>query len=173
MFRIAPILLFMCLILPFQADAATPPAYVVNDVKVDIVAESAVKARNEAFAAAQTQAFKMLSQRFTGAEQVISLPDPDAIAGMVADFEVTSEQLSKRRYLGTYIFRFKPAAVNRYFGHGPVAATDITEAPQQRMIVVPTFTQNNKTVLWENGQNPWLQAWQSRTKDDHINRIAP
>lgn len=176
MFRIVPILLFLCLLVPVQAMAASGPAYTVNDVKVDIVAESAVKARNQAFTAAQTQAFKMLATRFLGPEEQANFvpPQADAIAGMVADFEIKSEQLSKRRYLGIYVFRFKASAINRFFGHGPLEGADEAAMPTQaRLIILPTFTQNGKTVLWDAKQNPWLQAWQAQDMSDYPFMIVP
>ncbi len=162
MFRIVPILLFMLIWMPVLANAQTNPAYVVHDVKVDIVAESAVKARNQAFTTAQGKAFKMLSERFLSPDQIAAFTPPDAsvIAGMVSDFEITSEQLSKKRYLGTYIFRFKPASINRFFGHGPLGDYSAINASGQKLLVIPVFSQNGTLSLWDIKKNPWLQAWQ-------------
>ena len=166
MFRTVPILLFLALLAPLAAWAQTNPAYVVNDVRVDIVAESSVKARNQAFSAAQAKAFKMLSERFVGAEQAATLTPPDAatIAGMVSDFEITSEQLSTKRYLGTYIFRFKPASVNRFFGHGPTVDLSDAGAMGNKLLVLPVFSQNGDPALWDLKKNPWLQAWQNQVE---------
>lgn len=136
-------------------------AYTVRDVKVDIVSESSVKARNQAFTAAQEKAFRMLSERFLTPDQMAGFKPPSAniISGMVSDFEITSEQLSKKRYLGTYIFRFKENAVYRYFGHGPIAESG-AEMPAASLLVIPVFTQKGEAALWDTSKNPWLQAWQ-------------
>ena len=175
MFRTVPILLFLALMLPFMAFAQTNPAYVVHDVKVDIVAESSVKARNQAFAAAQTQAFKMLSARFVAPEQLAAMtpPDPATIGGMVSDFEITSDQLSKRRYLGTYIFRFKPASVNRFFGHGPLGDFTADTSMGNKLLVLPAFSQNSETALWDVKKNPWLQAWQNQIETSPTSLLIP
>ncbi|PZP57042.1 MAG: hypothetical protein DI586_01755 [Micavibrio aeruginosavorus] len=175
MFRTAPILLFMLIWMPVLAIAQTNPAYVVHDVKVDIVAESSVKARNQAFSAAQEKAFKMLSERFLAPEQMTGFTAPEAavIAGMVSDFEITSEQLSKRRYLGTYIFRFKPASVNRFFGHGPTGDFQSDSSGAQKLLLIPAFSQNGALALWDLKKNPWLQAWQKQSEGDNSNLIIP
>ena len=165
MFRTVLTLLFL-LTVPAQAFAQNGGAYTVGDVKVDIVAASAVKARDQAFAAAQEQAFKMLASRFLPPEQMASFipPAAETIAGMVADFEITSEQLSKRRYLGNYIFRFKAGSVNRYFGHGPLTGSSAVATRQ--LLVIPVFNQNGETSLWDVKKNPWLQSWQQNAKDN-------
>ncbi len=132
-------------------------AYVVRDVQVDTLAESSVKARNKAFAEAQIKAFSILSQRFGEAEQV-KTPEPKILAGMVQDFEVTNEQLSTKRYRGTYVFRFKAGATNRYFGHGPVSGLS-EETASGGILVLPFYQDGTKTVLWDTTKNPWLKAW--------------
>lgn len=175
MFRTVPILLFLLTFWPALSMAQGNPAYTVHDVKVDIVAESAVKARDQAFLAAQTQAFKMLSERFLSPEQLSGFVPPDAasIAGMVADFEITSEQQSKKRYLGNYIFRFKPASVNRYFGHGPLESFSATADSGSKLLVLPVFIQNGQPALWDLKKNPWLEAWQKQNTDKASSLIIP
>jgi hypothetical protein len=132
-------------------------AYVVRDVQVDTLAESSVKARNKAFLEAQVKAFAILSQRFGEAGQVKS-PEPKILAGMVQDFEVTNEQLSTKRYRGTYVFRFKAGAANRYFGHGPVSGFS-EETARGGTLILPFYQDGTKTVLWDTAKNPWLKAW--------------
>lgn len=166
MFRTVLTLLFVVIAFSGSAQAQNGGVYTVNDVKVDIVAASSVKARDQAFAAAQEKGFKMLSERFLSPEQQVNFVPPSAatIAGMVADFEITSEQLSKRRYLGTYIFRFKAMSVNRYFGHGPISGESV--AASRQLLIIPTFSQNGEASLWDIKKNPWLQAWQKNTAID-------
>ena len=162
MFRIVLTALFLAFLCPVSSWAQGAGAYTVQDVKVDILAESAMKARNQAFTEAESQAFKMLASRFLDPEQLKTFTPPDVvdIAGMVADFEVTSEQSSKRRYLGTYVFRFKAAPVNRFFGHGPVVS-DAAAAETDKVLLIPIFIQKSGGTLWDLKNNPWLQAWQN------------
>ncbi len=158
------LILFFLLVLTPLAARAQSGAYTVEDVQVDIVAESAVKARNQAFVAAQENAFKMLSGRFMTPEEAAraSIPSSATIANMVSDFEITSEQLSKKRYRGTYIFRFKAGPVNRYFGRGPLGGYDMAGSAGRQLLVIPVFSQNGQGALWDAAKNPWLQAWQAQ-----------
>lgn len=148
---------------------AAAPAYTVNDVKVDILSESAVKARDKAFGEAQKVAFVKLAERFRSPEAMAGFVPPDArtIAGMVQDFEVVSEQLSTRRYLGTYTFRFKANAVNRYFGGAPsYRSDDMAYGRPAGLMILPFFQQAGADpVLWDAGKNPWLQAWQKTSME--------
>lgn len=151
-------------LVPGSARAADQ-AYTVNDVKVDILSESAVKARDKAFGEAQKVAFVKLAGRFRSPEAMAGFVPPDArtIAGMVQDFEVVSEQLSTRRYLGIYTFRFKANAVNRYFGSGPSYGLNetVSSRPASGLMILPFFQQEGvPTTLWDAAKNPWLQAWQ-------------
>jgi hypothetical protein len=143
---------------------ASDGAYTVRDVKVDILSESAVKARNKAFGEAQKTAFMKLATRFLSPEELTSFTAPDerTIAGMVQDFEVVSEQLSTKRYVGIYTFRFKAQAANRYFNRTPrYADAEIPSAPRAGLMILPFFQQGtSSTVLWDASKNPWLQAWQ-------------
>lgn len=180
--RIAPFLTlwasllcpFLCLVLlalPAQAQSSASP-YVVPNVTVDIFADSAVKARNQAFLEAQGKAFKMLAERFLSADELAAFKSPDltVISGMVADFEINNEQLSKRRYIGNYTFRFKEAAVQRYFGHGPMGY--VSGPAGASLIVLPVFMQNGKTILWDGSKNPWLKLWQEKNAAS-VNFIVP
>lgn len=139
-------------------------AYIVHDVKVDTLAESAVKARDKAFGEAQKAAFLKLAGRYYTPEELLALPlpTPQAIAGMVQDFEVVSEQLSTKRYVGTYTFRFKANAVNRYFGGRAPQYVDQTVAPISHgsILLLPFFQQGSTVALWDAKRNPWLGAWQ-------------
>lgn len=143
---------------PVYAQFGDSP-YVVKDIQVDALAESSVKARNKAFAEAQAKAFAVLFQRFGSPDEQMKTPEPKILAGMVQDFEVTNEQLSTKRYRGTYVFRFKAGAANRYFGHGPVSGFAEAETASGGTLILPFYQDGTKTVLWDASKNPWLRAW--------------
>lgn len=137
--------------------------YIIHDVEVDILAESAVKARNKAFGEAQAKAFKLLAARFVSNEDLEKLPVPDAqkLSGLVKDFEISKEQLSNKRYRGTYEFRFREGAVRAHFGHGPVYfAEEKTEEPY-RILLLPYYQDIKKTVLLKKEFNPFLVELES------------
>jgi len=158
---------------------ARESTYTVTEVKVDTLAESAVKARDKAFGEAQTAAFKKLAERFYSPDELsgLGIPDAKTIAGMVQDFEVKNEQLSTKRYRGVYTFRFKAHAVERYFGRSAQYSAGqfdgATSGNQSGLLILPFFTYNGKTVLWDQQKNPWLQAWQRTTLTGNLSLVLP
>lgn len=162
--------------LPAAAFAQTGnPAYIVQDVKVDTLAESAVKARDKAFGEAQMAAFRKLAERyFTPAEmETFTPPDARTVAGMVQDFEVISEQLSTKRYVGTYTFRFKANAVNHYFGKTPQYTEQGASSQRAGLMILPFFQQGTATALWDARKNPWLASWQKTDKSGNPALVLP
>ena len=80
--------------------------FTVEGVTVDVTAENAVAARDEAFMKAQRDAFAVLAKRMVAEGQAgnVGVPDDDTLSSFVKDFEVTNEKLSAVRYIGTYTF---------------------------------------------------------------------
>lgn len=127
------ITVFLALFFIFFSVFLTAPAmaepYVISDIQVDVKAENAIKARNQAFEKAQVEAFTKLAAQFLPPSEMATYKPPAAsvIGPMVQDFEVTQEKLSSRRYIGTYTFRFRERAVQRHFPQGQsVATADVT-----------------------------------------------
>ena len=172
-------LLVLGFLLPLAVPAqASEEAYIVRDVKVDILSDSAVKARDKAFGEAQKTAFMKLATRYLSPVELKGFVPPDAktIAGMVQDFEVQSEQLSTKRYVGIYTFRFKAGAANRHFNHGPRYTDAASELAVRRaaLMVLPFFQQGTgPAVLWDARKNPWLQAWQKTSLDGNPALVLP
>lgn len=127
------------LMLAFSAQPARAQdasSFTVSGIKADATAASAVDARQLAFDKAQQDAFTALASRFLTEDQMKTFQPPPAleITTLVDDFEITQEQLSAVRYVGTYTFRFKPAATRAWFGAKsaampPVAAQQPTTPP--------------------------------------------
>jgi len=144
--------------------------YVVADVQADASDESSVKARNKAFDQAQTEAFKTLAARLGNADRKI--PDSQIISSLVKDFEIKNEQLSHKRYRGTFTFRFREASVNRYFGisgGGYSAAPEIAAAPSSgQTLVLPFITAKDNSILWDKEKNEYWKALVAKTTDTHI-----
>lgn len=136
---------------------ADDPLFTVSGVRVDVTAESAVKARTQAFEKAQQEAFKMLAERLLPEEDAKTFAPPASttISPMVKDFEITGEQLSRVQYIGTYTFRFKDAAIRNYFADKNVSFTDVRSKP---VLILPFYQVGSKLTLWGDG-NPWLAAW--------------
>lgn len=118
------------------AQAATQAAtedYVVRNISVDVVDQSSVKARDIAFAKAQEKAFQVLAQRY-GRGDSSKPPSPQTLSTMIENFEIESEQNSRKRYRGVYTFRFRPSSVIGYFGgslNGAYSNVDGAYPPDQ------------------------------------------
>lgn len=148
---------FAIMLLAAPARAAQDPAFVITGIKVDVTAESATTARDQAFIQAQQAAFRQLAERMIPEEDLASfkMPDDSTLSTFVNDFEITHEQLSSVQYVGTYTFRFKSDAVRGYLSGSGVSYTDVRSKP---VLVLPYYEWGARMVLWGR-DNPWLGAW--------------
>ncbi len=146
--------------------AQTNPAYTVEGVEVDAIAENAVKAREKALDEAQAKAYQMLAERFLSEEQLkkFKVPDPITLSSLVQDFEVTKEQLSARRYKGVFTIRFRPNAMRtKLAAQGDVYSDEI----RKPLLILPFYQVRDKTELWGEG-NPFMSAWRAAPADKNI-----
>ncbi len=141
---------------PTQGHAADS-AFTITDVHVDVTSDNAAKAREEAFGKAQYSAFRQLADRLLSEGEAASfqMPDVSTISTMINDFEVTNEQLSTVRYVGTYTFRFKDKDVRQYLNMKNMSFTDVASKP---VLVLPFYEDGGRTVLWDDS-NPWMKSW--------------
>jgi len=148
-----------------QAQAATM-LFIVEDVKVDVTAENAMTARNQAFEKAQIKAFETLAGRMLSEEELQEFPMPEVpvISTLIKDFEVTEERLSSVRYVGTYTFRFKEREVQQYFGDQGVRFSGVGSKP---LLILPFYQHYQQTVLWS-PYNAWLGAWNDAEEESGI-----
>jgi hypothetical protein len=163
-----------------QAAQAQDASFTVEGVEVDVTADNAVNAREQAFDAAQIKAYEMLAQRRLPPEQYegFTTPDLNTISALVKDYEVTNEKLSAVRYVGTYTIRFRPHTLGSASAPGmagqpgtaaqpgmpgtqtPPAgayqpAAQPTGAPQ--ILVLPVIQRDGRNYLWSTG--PYREAW--------------
>lgn len=145
--------------------AATPAwaardVYTIERVAVDVTADSAAAAREQALARGHVKAFQRLMRRLVPRGRGGDLPEPsyETIANLVRDFEVFDERTSSVRYLAELTFRFQPAAVRRFLRGRGVAFAETRSKP---VVVVPLYGAAGEAALWSN-TNPWHQAWARR-----------
>lgn len=163
------LLIFSLVPLPNAVAQDVADAYLVKDVHVDILDESAVKARNKAFGLAQEKAFGILSERFKTLDKfsVDKLPKASVLSGLVQDFEIVDEQTSLKRYRGTYDFRFRPAAVRGFFGHGPTNYGGAADgAVKKNVLLLPFFMKGNSATIWAKQRNPIFQAVELKIRSE-------
>ncbi len=145
--------------------ATAPPAraaadlYTVAEVPVDVTAESAAEAREQALAEGHRQAFERLVARLvpSGLGNRVPTPDDSRLANLVRDFEVSDEQTSAVRYLAKLTFRFEPEAVRGFLRDRQVPFAETRSKP---VVVLPLFGSKRDAVLWSD-PNPWREAWAS------------
>lgn len=144
--------------------------YAVNGVSVDVTASNALTARTKAFEAAQAKAFDALVKQMLAEKKITQSKKPSLklISRMIQDFEITKEQLSDVRYLGTYNFRFNQASVNQYFNISAQMPT-YTNTGSGSVVVLPFFQGARDTWLWS-PKNFWMRAW---TRNNQIRGALP
>lgn len=160
-------------VFPGFSRASSDPLFTVQNVRVDVTAESAAAARTQAFEQAQTQAFGTLADRVLPAEgekTSFTPPEPAVISSLINDFEITDEKLSSVRYIGTYTFRFKKDEVRAWLSAQGLTYTDVGSKPA---LVLPFYRGGGgETVLWGDGDNPWLAAWSGQVTRQALVPVA-
>lgn len=153
----APLLMAPPLALAQQNQAED--VFTVRDVEVDVTADSAAAARDQALIAGQRKAFDQLLLTLTTPSEIAALPplDDNAISDMVLDFEIQSEKVSTVRYLGELAFRFQADAVRQYLEQGGATYAVGSSRPA---LALPVLTLDGDSLLWDE-TNAWLAAWSS------------
>lgn len=138
-------------------NAARADLYTVEGVEVDVTAKNALEAREKAFTEAQVKAYQELRERLVNSDVEAQAGELDAesISFMVKDFEVTKEQLSAKRYKGTYTIRFRPDSFQKQVIEQGQTYSDI---PRGAVLVLPFYQSGSQTILWDSA-NPFLSAW--------------
>lgn len=136
---------------------AADDLFVVEGVTVDVTAADSVSAQQQAFAQAQGEAFTLLTQRMveSGGASGVQTPDPATISTLIQDYEVTNEQLSSTRYVGTYTFRFNQSEISKLLSG---AGVKYTMQSSGHVLVLPYFQSQGSLTLWGE-DNLWLAAW--------------
>jgi len=153
------ITLALVLVVPQKVRAYDSSLFVVEGVKIDVTADDAVSAQEQAFQQAQLQAFDILANRMVAERDVPNMVRPDAsvIASMIKDYEVSKEQISAVRYVGEFTFHFDPKSLGNYFSISGVQYTDTKSKP---LLVLPVFQKDGKTTIW-GPENLWMRGWAS------------
>lgn len=170
------------LMLFYLTPAYAAQSYTVENVKVDVTAENALKARDQAFEEAQRKAFESLAKRLAQAGEIPEgeLPSDEVISGMIQDFEVTREKVSAVRYIGLYTFRFSESAVKKHYnmygsstmaagyqqGQGAYGRGRYVQGAPQRVLVIPVFKDAEGRFVTNGTANPWssgLNTYVSQT----------
>lgn len=101
--------------------------YVVKNIRVDVEADNAIQARDEAMSSARRKAFNVLMKRMFPSRGAETMPKADdrSIASMVDSFEVNREKLSKNRYLASVNVAFNDNAVQIFMNRQSMFSNDV------------------------------------------------
>lgn len=140
-----------------QAPASGNDVFTAYGVPVDVVSETAAKAREIALVQGQDLGLKMVLRRLTLSEDWPRLPAPSQaeIAAMVDSIQVSEEKTSSVRYLGDLIVEFKPDRIRQLLRF---AGLRFTESRARPTLVLPVLSGGGKEMLFEE-DNVWLAAW--------------
>jgi len=139
------------------AAAQQKDVYEVRDVVVDVTAETAAKAREQALAEGEAEAFRLLLKRLTLRAEKERLPDLKAeeITTYVKDFSVASEKVSAVRYLAHLNYRFKSREIRSLLNDFDLRFAETVSKP---VLVLPVYQDAGALILWDD-PNPWREAW--------------
>lgn len=139
------------------AAAQQRDVYEVRDVVVDVTSETAAKAREQALAEGEAEAFRRLLKRLTLRAEKERLPDLEAeeITTYVKDFSVASEKVSAVRYLAHLNYRFKSGEIRSLLNDFDLRFAETVSKP---VLVLPVYQDAGALMLWDE-PNPWREAW--------------
>lgn len=139
------------------APAAADDLFSVAGVTVDVEAESARAAQENAVALAAGRALDIMLRKVTAAADHPRLPQfaPQDAAALVRGWEVADEVRSARRYVGAFTVRFDPRGVRRVLREAGVPHAETRRPP---MLVLPVHDGPEGPVLWD-PSDPWREAW--------------
>ena len=139
----------------------------VGNVAVDVTADTAAAAREQALAQGERDAFDRLVRRLVLRDDWDRVPalDGEALGALVQDFGVADEKTSPVRYIARLEYRFRPRAVRALFLDHEIA---FAETYSKTVLVLPLYREvGRRPVLWD-GPNPWLDAWRDLPPGDGL-----
>ncbi|MGH1479628.1 MAG: DUF2066 domain-containing protein [Geminicoccales bacterium] len=156
------ILLFISILMVWlsqtlSAAAQSADLYTVGDIPVDVVADDAVSAREQAHLQGQQIGFSRLLRRLVPARDHANLPEAQqlSVERYVQNFQIADERLSNTRYLAKMTVAFDPERVRDLLRSERLAFSDEVSAP---LVVLPLYDDQANPYLWPEN-NPWWAAW--------------
>lgn len=137
--------------------AQTSNLYIVSDIPVDVVADNAVAAREQAHLQGQQVGLERLLRRLVPASEYSRLPSVQRlpVERYVQNFQIAKERLSNTRYLAELTVAFDPERIKELLQSERLAYSEEVSAP---LVVLPLYDDANNPQLWPEN-NPWWAAW--------------
>lgn len=173
----------------------------IQDVRVDVTAESGLKARDQGIVEARRKAFQVIlnsDPRYQGSSGQ-GFPSDKDLEFAMETFEVQDEKISATRYIGTLTITFSTEGLERllagdfenltvYDADGSPTNSkanktvgDTSSAPpvvkpkndtlKRDVILVPLYVTPDESYLWS--KNPWREFWQRIPDDEVLHTTIP
>ncbi len=159
--RLMSILLFVTLLVctPMTISTASQnKTYIIDEIAIDVTAENAVQARENAILEAQRSAFDKLVKNTLNDADYQSLPtiSDQMLTDLVRGFSVKNERSSADRYKAEFTVTFDEEKLERFLG--VVGLADFHKG-HSSIVIMPFLQIGSKLILWDE-PNPWREAWQ-------------
>ena len=130
--------------------------YSVSHISVDISADTAIQAREEALEEGRRRAFQILLRRLTHPSDWSRLPvlSDERIRAFVRRFEVFREKRSHIRYLARITVHFDPEAVALLLSDMKIPFSDIQHRP---FLLFPVYEESGMPTPED--PDTWLNPW--------------
>ncbi len=162
--------LCLALVLLFNfrlASAEAQNLYTIDSVAVNASGSSPTKARVNAIASGQREAFITLLDRLEIDKNFANSLKDDVISDMVASQQILDEKISGNNYSATLNLTFSESFVKHYLGN----KTEVKEVVQtNNYLVVPIKLVKNQPIIWKE-DNDWKLALEKVLKDNKISSI--
>lgn len=142
--------------------SGTQELFTARDVAVDVTAENALKARDQALLEAQAKGLAQVLRTLAPPGEQARLPQisPQDAQNYVLSLQVKDEKRSSVRYIATLDIMYNPPAVRALLRQSGIT---FSETPLTPVLVLPLWQSASAAppVLWED-PNPWRDVWQRR-----------
>jgi len=157
----AIMLVAACIVL-VSPQARAADLFTVRGVAVDVTAESAAVARDQALRNGQDEAWRRLLSRLTDVDpRFLPLDGGEAgaigpdLTQLVANLDIANERTSDVRYVADLTVGFNEAAVRDYLIAQNISFVRSTAPPA---LLLPVQEVGDRPILWEE-TNLWREAW--------------
>ena len=129
--------------------------YRVSHISVDISADTATQAREEALKEGRARAFEVLLRRLTRPQDWPLLPslEDEVIRTFVRRFEIFDEKRSQTRYLARMTVHFDPRSIPLLLSQMKIPFSDTQHLP---VLLLPLYEKEGE-IFWDS-THPWGQA---------------
>ena len=157
----------------------------VDGIKVNTQSTSGLQARELAIADARRKAFVELTQNnsaFFYDLKAKGMPTDEALESAIDTFEIESEKISAKQYIGTLSITFSDHGLRRLLS-GHYDSTEKDDTPTEKgegakdvdgkdVILLPIYLTTDESQLWQSG-NPWHTFWQKTPQEEIFKTLVP